>query len=216
MANNRAQVYVAGLISISAVLGLCPSALGQSLAPPDAAELIEALKPKARTRGLKLSTTPTETNRAKKRQKVIQALKRKGVRGLSVEERKSLSEVVSDRPSVDLEIYFDYNSAAITSKARPTLSTLGKALQAKELEGQSFLLAGHTDSKGGQTYNQELSERRAAAVKNYLMENFNLSDFELVPIGYGEDQLKLQDQPYAAHNRRVQVVNMGETEAAND
>jgi len=215
MANNRAQVYVAGLISISAALGLCPSALGQSLAPPDAAELIEALKPKARTRGLTLST-PAEAERAKKQKKIIETLKRKGVRGLSVEERKSLSEVVSDRPSVDLEIYFDYNSAAITSKAKPTLSSLGKALQAKELEGQSFLLAGHTDAKGGQTYNQELSERRAAAVKNYLMENFNLSDFELVPVGYGEDQLKLQDQPYAAHNRRVQVVNMGETEAAND
>jgi outer membrane protein OmpA-like peptidoglycan-associated protein len=58
--------------------------------------------------------------------------------------------------------------------------------------------------------------RRAAAVKNYLMENFNLSDFELVIVGYGEDQPKLRDQPYDADNRRVQVINMGETVAAND
>ena len=216
MANNRALVYVAGLISVSVALGLCPSALAQSYVPPDPAELIEALRPKAKTRGLKLSTTPTEANRAKKRQKVIEALKRKGTRGLSVEERTSLSEVVSDRPSVDLEIYFDYNSAAITSKAGPTLSSLGKALQAEELEGQSFLLAGHTDAKGGQAYNQNLSMRRAAAAKNYLMENFNLSDFELVIVGYGEDQLKLRDQPYDADNRRVQVINLGETVAAND
>jgi outer membrane protein OmpA-like peptidoglycan-associated protein len=121
-----------------------------------------------------------------------------------------LPELVNDRPSVDLEIYFDYNSAAITSKAKPTLSSLGTALRAKELKGQSFLLAGHTDAKGGEEYNQNLSERRALAVKNYLMENFNVSDFELVSIGYGEDQLKVPDQPNAALNRRVQVINVGD------
>jgi outer membrane protein OmpA-like peptidoglycan-associated protein len=216
MANNRALAYFASLISVSVALGLCPSALAQSSVSPDAAELVKALKPKVRTRGLRRSPTLAETDRARKRQKVIKALKKKGVRGLSVEERTSLSEIVSDRPSVDLEIYFDYNSAAITSKAKPTLSSLGKALQAKELEGQSFLLAGHTDAKGGEEYNEELSKRRAAAVKKYLTKNFDLSDFELVIAGYGEEQLKVQDQPYAAANRRVQVVNMGETVAASD
>jgi outer membrane protein OmpA-like peptidoglycan-associated protein len=209
MANNRTQVYVAALISFSVVSGLCPSALGQSSVPPDSTELIDALKRKGKTRGLTLST-PAEVERAKKRKKIIETLRRKGTRGLSVEDRTSLPELVNDRPSVDLEIYFDYNSAAITSKAKPTLSSLGTALRAKELKGQSFLLAGHTDAKGGEKYNQNLSERRALAVRNYLMENFNVSDFELVSIGYGEDQLKVPDQPNAALNRRVQVINVGD------
>lgn len=209
MANNRTQVYVAALISFSVVSGLCPSALGQSSVPPDSTELIDALKRKGKTRGLTLST-PAEVERAKKRKKIIETLRRKGTRGLSVEDRTSLPELVNDRPSVDLEIYFDYNSAAITSKAKPTLSSLGTALRAKELKGQSFLLAGHTDAKGGGEYNQNLSERRALAVKNYLMEKFNVSDFELVSIGYGEDQLKVPDQPNAALNRRVQVINVAD------
>lgn len=209
MASNRTQVYVAALISFSVVSGLCPSALGQSSVPPDSTELIDALKRKGKTRGLTLST-PAEVERAKKRKKIIETLRRKGTRGLSVEDRTSLPELVNDRPSVDLEIYFDYNSAAITSKAKPTLSSLGTALRAKELKGQSFLLAGHTDAKGGGGYNQNLSERRALAVKNYLMENFNVSDFELVSIGYGEDQLKVPDQPNAALNRRVQVINVAD------
>jgi outer membrane protein OmpA-like peptidoglycan-associated protein len=52
-----------------------------------------------------------------------------------------------------------------------------------------------------------LSERRAAAVKRFLVEKFNLSDQNLVAAGYGEEKLKNSEDPFAAENRRVQIAN---------
>jgi outer membrane protein OmpA-like peptidoglycan-associated protein len=192
-----------------AALGFCHSAKAQS-PPPDPTALVDALKPKAKTRELNLNDAAAEQDRTEKRKKYINLLRNKGTRGLSVEERSDLPEAVSDRPSVDLEVYFDFDSSAITVEAKPTLTSLGKALQAKELKGQSFLLAGHTDATGDRTYNQDLSERRAAAVKHYLIENFGVPEPELVATGLGQDQLKIPNDPTAAKNRRVQVINVGQ------
>ena len=59
---------------------------------------------------------------------------------------------------------FDYNSDNIGAKAAPQVSALGQALSSSESKGG---IAGHTDAKGSETYNQGLSERRAEAVKRF-------------------------------------------------
>jgi outer membrane protein OmpA-like peptidoglycan-associated protein len=187
----------------------CGVAYAQS-PPPEPTALVDALKPKTKTRGLDLSAAAAEQARSEKRKKYFDVLRTKGTRGLSVDEKNDLPAVVSDRPSVDLEVYFDYDSSAITVAAKPTLTSLGKALQAKELKGQSFLLAGHTDGTGDRNYNQDLSERRAASVKQFLIENFGVSESELVATGFGQTQLKIPSDPAAAQNRRVQVINVGQ------
>ena len=74
--------------------------------------------------------------------------------------------------------------------------------------GSVFLVAGHTDGKGGDEYNQGLSERRAEAIKRYLVRKFGLAAENLVTAGYGKTQLKNSGNPFADENRRVQVVNM--------
>ena len=65
--------------------------------------------------------------------------------------------------SVNLYVNFAYNSADLTSDARITLDSLGTALRDPRLAAFSFLIAGHTDAKGGAEFNQKLSERRAGA-----------------------------------------------------
>jgi len=65
------------------------------------------------------------------------------------------------------------------------------------------------DAKGGDDYNQMLSERRALAVKKYLVDYLGVPDNLLTIIGRGETELKLPSQPYDAQNRRVQVINFG-------
>jgi outer membrane protein OmpA-like peptidoglycan-associated protein len=70
------------------------------------------------------------------------------------------------------------------------------------------MLAGHTDGKGGDAFNQDLSERRAEAVKRYLIARYKLPAANLIAVGYGKSMLKNQANPFAAENRRVQVVNM--------
>ena len=76
------------------------------------------------------------------------------------------------------------------------------------------MLSGHTDAKGSDDYNQKLSERRAEAVKKYLVEKLKLSPDNLTTAGYGRRDLKNKDNPFAAENRRVQIVNLSSVNQA--
>lgn len=137
----------------------------------------------------------------------LDSLRNRQARSISIEERAKAVEIAKERPSIDLEITFDHDSDVIGPKAVPTLVNLGTALRSGELKGAVFLLAGHTDAKGGDAYNQNLSERRADAVRRFLVEKFSLASENLIPIGYGKTQLKNAADPYAGENRRVQIVN---------
>jgi outer membrane protein OmpA-like peptidoglycan-associated protein len=136
-------------------------------------------------------------------------------RSLSLDERDQIAAIAAKRPKVDLDINFDYNSAALTPKAKPQLNNLGKALTSSELNGSVFLLGGHTDAKGSEDYNQGLSERRAETVKRFLIANYHIPAANLVSAGYGKKGLKNTNDPFAAENRRVEIVNMAEHEEAS-
>ena len=137
-------------------------------------------------------------------------LRRMSTRRIAVEERKELAAVVeqNDLPSVDMEVYFAYNSSAIEPSAFQTLIALGQALGDARLSGRSILIAGHTDATGGDAYNQGLSERRAFAIKSFLVQNFHIDPQSLIAVGYGEEQLKDYSDPASGVNRRVQVANL--------
>jgi outer membrane protein OmpA-like peptidoglycan-associated protein len=113
-----------------------------------------------------------------------------------------------EAPSVDFEVYFAYDSADITPQAVPILTTLGRALRDAALADDSFLIAGHTDTKGGWDYNLALSQRRAESVRRYLVDNFGIDPKKLVAEGFAYKHLKNKSQPRAAENRRVQIVNL--------
>jgi outer membrane protein OmpA-like peptidoglycan-associated protein len=133
----------------------------------------------------------------------------KAGRKLTAKEREAVAETVrrDDLPTADLEVYFDFNSAAIAPSALPVLKTLGQALADGRLAGGTFIVGGHTDAKGDEDYNQRLSQRRAQAVRDFLVGNFPIDPGKLMAVGYGEEQLKSVEEPLAAVNRRVQVIN---------
>jgi outer membrane protein OmpA-like peptidoglycan-associated protein len=172
---------------------------------PSAAQIIEALKPKGGSGGTTRSLSGHSESAPDRR--FLDSLRNRQTRSISIEERTKAAEITKEKPSIDLEITFDYDSDMIGPKAVPTLVNLGTALRSGELKGTVFLLAGHTDAKGGDVFNQTLSERRADAVRRFLVEKFSLAPENLVPIGYGKTQLKNAADPFAAENRRVQIVN---------
>jgi outer membrane protein OmpA-like peptidoglycan-associated protein len=174
---------------------------------PDATQMIDALTPKSGTRGLTRTMTPDQGPPPKERA-LIDNLRKKATRAITIEEREQVAEIAKEKPQISLEITFDYNSANISPKAIPTLENLGKALGSPDLKGTVFMLGGHTDAAGGDAYNQELSEKRAEAVKKFLAEKFKLPADSLVAVGFGKTKLKNPANPLAEENRRVQVVNM--------
>ena len=171
--------------------------VGQAADAPTVDELIDKLQMKPQKPGAGLVTN-------QKRPPTVKA-----GRKLTAKEREAVAETVrrDDLPTADLAVYFDFNSAAIAPSALPMLKTLGQALADGRLAGGTFIVGGHTDAKGDDDYNQRLSQRRAQAVRDFLVTNFAIEPEKLMAVGYGEEQLKSVDEPLAAVNRRVQVIN---------
>jgi len=138
----------------------------------------------------------------------LASLRNRKTRSLSLGERDQIAEIAATKPKIDLEIQFDYNSAALSKASMGAVQELGKALSDPGLKGSSFVVAGYTDAIGGEAFNQDLSERRADTIKTYLVEKYGLAGSDLVTVGYGKTRLKNPDHPTDAVNRRVQVVNM--------
>jgi outer membrane protein OmpA-like peptidoglycan-associated protein len=129
-------------------------------------------------------------------------------------EREEIATIAKERPNIDLEVTFDYNSADVSAKSLPSVRALGRALTSPELKGATFVVAGHTDAAGSDAYNQDLSERRADSIKRYLVQNYGIPGTDLVTVGYGKSKLKDPSHPFAEVNRRVQVVNMSDKTAS--
>lgn len=135
-------------------------------------------------------------------------LERGRTRAFTAKERMEVAEAVRERPSLDFEIYFPFNSSSLQKSAMATMQRLGEILGDPALRDRGFLIAGHTDAKGSPEANQIVSQRRAEAVKAYLAKTFGIDAGRLHVIGYGKEQLKDTGQPFASINRRVQVINL--------
>jgi outer membrane protein OmpA-like peptidoglycan-associated protein len=202
---------ILSIVTLGAALSLTPAFAGDDGNSKNVTEdeIVRALAPpkKPLTRGLSIAQqadpapNPAET-------KLIQSVRGRATRSLSSTEREEIASAVKDKPNIDLEITFDYNSADISAKSLPSVQALGRALTNPDLKGSTFVVAGHTDAAGGEGYNQELSERRADSIKRYLVDKYSIAATDLVTVGYGKSKLKDPSQPMAEANRRVQVVNM--------
>jgi outer membrane protein OmpA-like peptidoglycan-associated protein len=178
--------------------------LGPVLAQPSEAQILDALRSRS-TRAI--SGSPEEQHRSAEERRFIDGLRRRSARSLTLGERGKIAEFTRDKPSIDIEINFEYNSDVVGPKALRPLLALGRALSNEQLKGTVFFINGHTDAKGSADYNQDLSERRAEAVKRVLIEEFRLPGDTLIAVGHGKTQFKNTTDPFAGENRRVQVVN---------
>jgi outer membrane protein OmpA-like peptidoglycan-associated protein len=171
-------------------------------------QILKALTPERKplTRSLSMAP-PAQAATSDADNKFMQSLRNRPTRSLSMGEREQLAGIVKDKPKIDLEINFDYNSDRISARSLPSVQALGRALANPELKGSTFIVAGYTDAAGGDAYNQDLSERRADSIKHYLVDKSGIAAADLVTVGYGKTKLKDPDHPLAEVNRRVQVVN---------
>jgi outer membrane protein OmpA-like peptidoglycan-associated protein len=114
---------------------------------------------------------------------------------------------VEPAPSVSLTIAFEFDSAQVTKDSAEQLEELASALTSEELNTLDFLIEGHTDAKGPLSYNMKLSERRAQAVREFLIQR-GVRDHALRARGLGPTDLADPEQPLSAMNRRVKVVTL--------
>ncbi|MDY0391005.1 OmpA family protein [Desulfobulbus oligotrophicus] len=98
------------------------------------------------------------------------------------------------------DMFFDYDSSSLKPGAYTELDRVANVLS--KYPQTTIRVEGHTDARGSDQYNQQLSERRANAVKNALTQR-GIDSRRIEAVGYGESQLISSSD---AMNRRVNIV----------
>ncbi|MGF1605940.1 MAG: peptidoglycan-associated lipoprotein Pal [Rhodothalassiaceae bacterium] len=102
-------------------------------------------------------------------------------------------------------VYFDFDKSEIRSDARPTLQRMAEWLN--HHDDVRFTIEGHADRRGTREYNLALGERRATAVRNYLIAQ-GITPSRIDVISYGKERLAAPGTTEQAHqlNRRGVVT----------
>lgn len=118
--------------------------------------------------------------------------------------------------SVELNILFDSGKADIKSRFYSELKDLAKFLQ--EHPTSTVVIEGHTDSKGSAELNRSLSQKRASAIADVLVDSFRIQPSRVKGVGYGETR-PIADNNTAAgreQNRRVVAEVFAKEQLANE
>jgi outer membrane protein OmpA-like peptidoglycan-associated protein len=205
MSGRRNLAAILSILTIGAALAV---SVGTATAGDDvtAGQILQALTPAKHplTRGLSVGPK-VDPEAVAAEDRFVKTIRNRATRSLSSTEREEIATIATNKPNIDLEINFDYNSADISKKSLASVQALGQALTSPDLKGSTFIVAGH----------QDLSERRADSIKRYLTDKFGIAGSDLVTVGYGKTKLKDPSHPTADVNRRVQVVNMANKTTAS-
>jgi outer membrane protein OmpA-like peptidoglycan-associated protein len=117
-------------------------------------------------------------------------------------------ELAADGRVATQGILFAFNSSAIKPESTPTLDEIGTMLQ--DHGDLRIRIEGHTDSTGEDEYNQTLSDERAAAVRQFLIDEYGIDASRLEAQGFGESSpVDTNDTPEGQqNNRRVELVRL--------
>ncbi len=108
---------------------------------------------------------------------------------------------------VNVNIAFDFDSAALRADQKPRLETLCNAM--RQTDAQTFRILGHTDASGSADYNKRLSLLRAEEVKRHLVSNCGIAAERMIAVGVGEQYPYDPDDPRGDVNRRVEFQVLG-------
>jgi len=112
-------------------------------------------------------------------------------------------------PQMVVEIDFENDSVAIQPNSYRTLGLIADALHHPNLWDYKFLVVGHASATGDEKHNLDLSEQRAAAIKEALSTTFAVDPARLYAVGVGEHLPIEGTDVKGSNNRRVQLINLG-------
>jgi outer membrane protein OmpA-like peptidoglycan-associated protein len=185
----------------------------------DERDRLEQQRDAARTRGEDLSgqVESLERELAAVERREAEALARLGER--EAHERKlreiralfspEQAEVLVSGDELTLRLFqltFESGSDEILPDHHPTLTSVQRVLM--QFPGAPVRIEGHTDARGNADANRALSQRRAIAIRDYLLTNLPISSDRLEATGYGEERpiAREDTEEGRARNRRIEIV----------
>ncbi|HVJ51633.1 MAG TPA: OmpA family protein [Aliidongia sp.] len=185
--NSVVLLLMAAALAGAPTIALAQQPVQEMGAAPKSDDLIKALTPGAPAAG---------------------QLQVRGLRLLNANPGGADKPAAAQTPAVALDIRFGLGSADLTDGAKQVIAQLAKAINSDQLSKYNFRVEGHTDSTGKPDANMILSQRRAEAVKAYLVSNYGVASDRLTAVGRGQEEPLDAAHPASGVNRRVQVVNL--------
>jgi outer membrane protein OmpA-like peptidoglycan-associated protein len=112
-------------------------------------------------------------------------------------------------PTFNVAIQFDVDTPIILPDSYETIGRIADAFVNAPLLSNTFLIVGHTDSNGKREANVILSQRRADAIRDVLVNTFKISAKRIQSLGLGEEQFIDQAHPTSPVNLQIQIVTVG-------
>jgi OmpA-OmpF porin, OOP family len=179
-----------------------PASHGQTAAPPAPArdDIVNALS--------KFETGPQLDLPALKT-KISERSKMRGKNEPEPAKRPLIVPELKDLPTFNLAIQFDVDTPIILPGSYETVGRLADSLVNSGLLPYTFLIVGHMDSNGRREANAILSQRRADALRDILVNTFKISNKRISTLGLGEEQFIDQARPTSPVNLQIQIVTIG-------
>ena len=128
--------------------------------------------------------------------------------------RPPMSRELNKLPHINVDIQFNPDTPVIRPESYRMLGRLADALTDPALMSYTFLVVGHMDANGRRDNNLALSQRRAEAIRDALVQTFKVSTKRVFALGLGEEQLLDANNPKAPVNLQSQIFTMHEVTPA--
>lgn len=142
------------------------------------------------------------------KQKISNRSKSRGKNEPEPSKRPLIVPELTDLPTFTVNIDFDSDTPVVRPSSYQTVGRIADALVYASLLPYSFLIVGHTDSNGRREANVLLSQRRADAIRDSLINTFKISSKRVASLGLGEEQFIDQAHPTSSANQQIQIVTI--------
>jgi OmpA-OmpF porin, OOP family len=152
--------------------------------------------------------TPADIDVPALRQQVLERSKSRSKNEPPPQKRAPIAPELTKLPTFNADIQFDVDTPIVLPASYETLGRIADALTHSSLLPYTFLVVGHIESTGRRENNVLLSQRRADAIRDILVNTFKVAPKRLQSVGLGEEQLLDPARPNAPANNQVQIMTV--------
>lgn len=124
------------------------------------------------------------------------------------QKRPPIAPELTKLPTFNVNIQFDTDTPIVLPDSYETLGRIADALVQSTMLPYGFLIIGHIEANGKRENNALLSQRRADAIRDVLVNTFKISSKRVQSVGLGEEQLLDAAHPTAAVNQQIQIMTV--------
>jgi outer membrane protein OmpA-like peptidoglycan-associated protein len=142
------------------------------------------------------------------RQQVTERSKSRSKNEPPPQKRPPIAPDLNKLPAFNVDITFDVDTPIVQPESYQTVGRIADAMVHSSLLPYTFLIVGHIEASGRRENNAILSQRRADAIREILVNTFKISAKRIQSVGLGEEQLLDLARPNAPVNNQIQIMTL--------